>query len=95
MIKSRLLSRSTLASTLVGIVPTDPGENRGSDNAEDAVGTACVVVQVSFDNISAARLFSNCALRLPSICLCSRRFPVYAKELYFLLFLSVFVQVHK
>ena len=42
LIKSRLLNRSTLASTLIGIIPADPEE--GDEKYE--IGTASVVVQV-------------------------------------------------
>ena len=49
LIKSRLLNRSTLASTIIGVIPTDP-EIVGAkdDNSKDNIGTAAAVVQVNF-----------------------------------------------
>ena len=53
LIKSRLLNRSTLASTIVGVVPIEPGTNRSNpeehENYQDKIGTATVVVQVNYD----------------------------------------------
>ena len=47
LIKSRLLNRSTLASTIIGVIPTDPQFNaKHDDNVQDNLGTAAVVVQV-------------------------------------------------
>ena len=42
LIKSRLLNRSTLASTLIGIIPADPDTNE----EKYEIGTASLVVQV-------------------------------------------------
>ena len=47
LIKSGLLKRSTLASTIIGVIPTDPQFNaKLDDNVQDNLGTAAVVVQV-------------------------------------------------
>jgi len=51
LIKSGLLKRSTLASTIIGVIPTDPQFNaKLDDNVQDNLGTAAVVVQVSGTN---------------------------------------------
>ena len=48
LIKSGLLKRSTLASTIIGVIPTDPQFNaKLDDNVQDNLGTAAVVVQVN------------------------------------------------
>ena len=48
LIKSGLLKRSTLASTIIGVIPTDPQFSaKLDDNVQDNLGTAAVVVQVN------------------------------------------------
>ena len=47
LIKSRLLNRSTLASTLIGIIPADPDTNE----EKYEIGTASLVVQVNQDKM--------------------------------------------
>ena len=48
LIKSGLLKRSTLASTIIGVIPTDPQFNaKLDDSVQDNLGTAAVVVQVN------------------------------------------------
>ncbi|XP_014668509.1 PREDICTED: lon protease homolog 2, peroxisomal-like [Priapulus caudatus] len=55
MVKSRLLSRNTLSSAVIGVIPTRP-EHSESENEEveniqsNTVGTAAVVVQVTGTN---------------------------------------------
>lgn len=51
MVKSRLLSRSTLSSTIIGVVPTQRLDEEGEDlSALHSIGTAAVVVQVTGTN---------------------------------------------
>ncbi|XP_056008966.1 lon protease homolog 2, peroxisomal-like [Ostrea edulis] len=51
MVKSRLLSRNTLSSTIIGVVPTEKLDEEGEDlSALHSIGTAAVVVQVTGTN---------------------------------------------
>ncbi|XP_064599165.1 LOW QUALITY PROTEIN: lon protease homolog 2, peroxisomal-like [Liolophura sinensis] len=51
MVKSRLLGRSTLSSTVIGVIPKEPGEDESEDlTGIHPIGTAAVVVQVTGTN---------------------------------------------
>lgn len=54
MVKSHLLSRNTLSSTIIGVIPREPAEDseiKGEDLAPlHSIGTAAVVVQVTGTN---------------------------------------------
>ncbi|OWF34794.1 lon protease homolog 2, peroxisomal-like [Mizuhopecten yessoensis] len=51
MVKGRLLSRNTLSSTIIGVIPRDPSDEQGDDlSSIHHIGTAAVVVQVTGTN---------------------------------------------
>ncbi|XP_067133768.1 lon protease homolog 2, peroxisomal-like [Centruroides vittatus] len=51
MVKTHLLSRSTLASAIIGVVPREPGSSGEDDiSAMHQIGTAGIVVQVTGTN---------------------------------------------
>lgn len=50
MVKSRLLGKSTLGSTIIGVIPQEPGEEDDDFTAMHPIGTAAVVVQVTGTN---------------------------------------------
>ncbi|ELU05883.1 hypothetical protein CAPTEDRAFT_206144 [Capitella teleta] len=50
MVKSRLMNRSTLGSTIIGVVPKEPGNESDELNTLHSIGTAAVVVQVTGTN---------------------------------------------
>ncbi|XP_013394100.1 lon protease homolog 2, peroxisomal [Lingula anatina] len=50
IVKSRLLSRNTLSSTIIGVMPREPGESKDDLATIHPVGTAAVVVQVTGTN---------------------------------------------
>ncbi|XP_046360364.2 lon protease homolog 2, peroxisomal-like [Haliotis rufescens] len=52
MVKSRLLGRNTLSSTVIGVIPKDPSKDDEDDEltALHSIGTAAVVVQITGTN---------------------------------------------
>lgn len=52
MVKSRLLGRSTLSSTVIGVIPKDPNHDREDEDlsAIHSIGTAAIVVQITGTN---------------------------------------------
>ncbi|XP_025076509.1 lon protease homolog 2, peroxisomal-like isoform X2 [Pomacea canaliculata] len=52
MVKSRLLGRNTLSSTVIGVIPKDPAQDRLDDDMTNmhSIGTAAVVVQITGTN---------------------------------------------
>ncbi|XP_064640308.1 lon protease homolog 2, peroxisomal-like [Lineus longissimus] len=51
MVKSRLLGRNTLSSTIIGVIPKEPGASEIMDTASfHEIGTAAVAVQVTGTN---------------------------------------------
>ncbi|XP_067651639.1 lon protease homolog 2, peroxisomal-like [Haliotis asinina] len=52
MVKSRLLGRNTLSSTVIGVIPKDPAKDDEDDEltALHSIGTAAVVVQITGTN---------------------------------------------
>ncbi|KAK7498897.1 hypothetical protein BaRGS_00009989 [Batillaria attramentaria] len=52
MVKSRLLGRNTLSSTVIGVIPKDPSQDREDDDlsAIHSIGTAAIVVQITGTN---------------------------------------------
>ncbi|XP_074644979.1 lon protease homolog 2, peroxisomal-like isoform X2 [Tubulanus polymorphus] len=51
LVKSRLLGRNTLSSTIIGVIPKEPNKHENGDgNIFHKIGTAAVVVQVTGTN---------------------------------------------
>ncbi|XP_041376039.1 lon protease homolog 2, peroxisomal-like [Gigantopelta aegis] len=52
MVKSRLLGRSTLSSTVIGVIPKDPSRDIEDDDISSVhpIGTAAIVVQITGTN---------------------------------------------